>query len=283
VVTQLRARSISSSVKDDAFAERASHWRVLAAFENTCNLSAPNGSIFALVLHSVGDGPLNVVVDGWPGVFARSTPDVPVHWDTTTLRLGGLEVCLNRAVVWDPQPNWKRLHRTREEIDHRLPSIRELALPVAPANSLLVGQATDSLYASRVWEAIQGLRGAENGEWFADGQAAALATRFAGLGGGLTPAGDDFLAGVMLRAWLTQTEPRPFCQAMLNVAAPRTNRLSAAFLRAAASGECSAAWHFFFDKLYDGTQRELFKAVQSILAYGHTSGADMLAGFLYSE
>jgi hypothetical protein len=105
------------------------------------------------------------------------------------------------------------------------------------------------------------------------------ARRLAGLGGGLTPAGDDFLAGAMLRAWLAHPAPEAFCRPIVDVAAPRTTALSAAFLRAAARGECSAAWHALLAALAGGGPAPLDEAVCGVLAHGHASGADMLAGF----
>jgi hypothetical protein len=103
----------------------------------------------------------------------------------------------------------------------------------------------------------------------------------AGLGSGLTPAGDDFLTGVMLWAWLAHPNPDSFCQSLLNVAAPRTTTLSAAFIRAAARGECSDSWHVLLSTLIAEDKSAIETAVQKVLAHGATSGADTLAGFLY--
>jgi hypothetical protein len=102
----------------------------------------------------------------------------------------------------------------------------------------------------------------------------------AGLGGGLTPAGDDFLTGVMLWAWLTHLEPQGFCRRLFEASAARTTMLSAAFLRSAAEGECSAAWHDLLAALDGGPEQQLAEAVASVLSFGHTSGADALAGFV---
>jgi hypothetical protein len=106
-------------------------------------------------------------------------------------------------------------------------------------------------------------------------------TKLAGLGCGLTPAGDDFLTGTMLWAWLAHPDPTSFCHTLLRVAAPRTTALSAAFLRAAAHGGCSQSWHALLAALSAGTKAEITVAVQQVLTHGATSGADTLAGFLY--
>ena len=108
-----------------------------------------------------------------------------------------------------------------------------------------------------------------------------VAVELAGRGIGLTPAGDDFLAGIMLWAWLAYPAPGPLCRALVEAAAPRTTTLSAAFLRAAARGECDAAWHQLLAALSTGSAAQFAPAVQRVVAHGATSGADMLAGFMW--
>jgi hypothetical protein len=97
----------------------------------------------------------------------------------------------------------------------------------------------------------------------------------------LTPAGDDFLAGVMLWAWLAHPSPHRVCQILLEEAVPRTTVLSAALLSAAAVGECSAPWHRLLQALPAGDEHGITKAAHHVLSFGNTSGADSLAGFLW--
>jgi len=63
----------------------------------------------------------------------------------------------------------------------------------------------------------------------------------------------------------------------------RTTRISEAYLEAAAAGEAGEAWHRLLAILRAdgaaGAADDLRAAVQCILAFGETSGADMLAGF----
>jgi len=113
------------------------------------------------------------------------------------------------------------------------------------------------------------------------GQLREGAAQLAGLGSGLTPAGDDFLTGVMLWAWLAHSNPREFSRALVAAAAPRTTTLSAAFLRAAAEGECSAPWHRVLAALVGGAEDVLAASIRQVVACGATSGADTLAGFLW--
>jgi hypothetical protein len=279
---RLNALSISRSVRTGSLAEEGVDWRMLAAFERACNLATPGGDVVALVLAGIGDGPLNVVVDGWPGVFAAVEPGAPVQIEEAILSFSDLEIRLDQATAWEPRPDWERLRRNRERIEGHLPLVRGLALRHAPADSLLVGR-TFPPYSATAWAAAEELRAGWGSGGAADKRLEAGAARLAGLGGGLTPAGDDFLAGLMLRAWLTHPAPGPFCRILLEAAAPRTTTLSAALLRAAARGECPAPWHHLLDALQDGSPVRLTVAVREILAQGHTSGADSLGGFLWKE
>lgn len=112
--------------------------------------------------------------------------------------------------------------------------------------------------------------------------ASAAAGELAGLGTGLTPAGDDFLMGAMLAVW-SVAEPtwaERASRALLEAATPRTHRISRAWLRAAAAGEAAEPWHSLVRALIGGRQRPLRQAVGRIARQGHTSGADTLTGFV---
>jgi hypothetical protein len=67
---------------------------------------------------------------------------------------------------------------------------------------------------------------------------------------------------------------------VVETAADLTTILSAAFLQAAARGECSAAWHALLGALVEGSDAALTAAATEVLSHGATSGADILAGFL---
>jgi len=63
-------------------------------------------------------------------------------------------------------------------------------------------------------------------------------------------------------------------------AAPLTTTLSAAYLRAAAKGECMAHWHALFEGMLHLDAAATRTAIKVLMSIGHTSGADALAGFL---
>jgi hypothetical protein len=268
----------------DLLAARPFAARVPAVFERACLLVTPGRDVLSLVLPAIGDGPLNIVVAAEAGAFDGLAAGMPARLEGDGLIVGGVQVTLAGAASWEPRPDWQRLRAEGAAEPHRLAELSQTALARAPGDSLpaLLAPAAGQTAATRPRAEVEALRAgaAELAAARAGGRAglAAAAARLAGLGGGLTPAGDDFLAGAMLRAWLDDPAPGAFCQAVLAAAEPRTTLLSAALLGAAARGECSAAWHRLLAGLAAG--KPLLPAVDAVLAQGHTSGADALAGFL---
>jgi hypothetical protein len=275
---------------------------VLGVFERACHLAAPGGEVIALVLPHIGDGPLNIVVEGQARAFSAVEPGTTASLRDGHLCLGGLAIALDGAAVWEPRPAWSALRVHRAAITGRLPLLHALALEQAPEDSLLPLTAqspqkrrascqpaphmTDYGFAQALSTTVSEATTSLTAGWRGDHtKLVSGAAQLAGLGTGLTPAGDDFLAGLMTWAWLAHPTPRSFCQVLLDAAAPRTTVLSAAFLQAAAGGECSIAWHRLLAALSDTqttfrVSETLRVSLQGVLSHGHTSGADMLAGFL---
>lgn len=280
------ARSISRPVAE-RLREGPCVARALAVFERACDLVAPDGDVIALVLPEVGDGPFNVVVGGPAGLFDRLSLGEPVALAAGRLQGGGLRVDLGRAAVWEPRPDWGALRARCDDIVSSLACLDRFCLRLASAGSwltLLEGRRPAGGLGAFVSARLHTAAPALEAGWGGDGQRLRQAVaQLVGLGSGLTPAGDDFLCGLMLRAWLAHPAPDLFCRDVVEVAVSRTTTLSAAFLRAAARGECSARWHCLLAALREGEGARIRAAVQAILAHGATSGADILAGFLYRE
>jgi Protein of unknown function (DUF2877) len=122
---------------------------------------------------------------------------------------------------------------------------------------------------------------------------AAATTALLGLGAGLTPQGDDVLAGLLVTlhaALATRRLARRFGDLVTSQAATRTTSLSAALLRDAADGFAVPALVDFVDALYEigpadragrpTTHRTLADVAVPLLAVGHTSGAALAHGAL---
>jgi hypothetical protein len=283
---RIEARSVSRRLWDDGLVRPGTRFRVQAIFARACLLVTPGGDLLALVTAEIGDGPRNAVLDrsAPPSLFADLEPGLPAEIQGTSLQVGHLAISLVQVQSWEPRPNWSKLRASKAPILPRLPDLLSLARQQAPPESLLdlLAEPSPSDPPSAILGAArQALRLLQRG-WAGDRAALEVgAAKLAGLGRGLTPAGDDFLAGLMLGAWLIHPTPDDICQRLLAAAAPRTTALSAAFLRAASQGECSASWHHLLAALADREETPLDRALPEILAHGQTSGADTLAGFLW--
>lgn len=269
---------------------------VLAVFRRACILKVTpcstvdesEGSALALVLPEIGDGPLNIVLDAQVNVMAGFQRGQAACFHHNSLRIGGVCVPFERASIWEPRPDWDELRSRNEAMTRTLEMVLSLARHDAPSTSIMA--MLDPAICVGVLQlsvreffaaARRGMKALEVG-W--KGEISALRTgvsRLAGLGPGLTPAGDDFLAGVMLCLWLRHPEPLVACRSILQVAVPRTTLFSAAMLQRAAVGECSADWHRLLYAIASGDREGIGVATRPVLAHGNTSGGDTLAGFLW--
>lgn len=102
-----------------------------------------------------------------------------------------------------------------------------------------------------------------------------------GRGPGLTPAGDDVLAGMLVALHHREDLRRPLADEVARLAPGRTTTLSAALLRHAASGAALPAVLDVADALTGhGSDVDLTRAVTRLLAVGHSSGAALAHGLL---
>ncbi len=106
-----------------------------------------------------------------------------------------------------------------------------------------------------------------------------------GLGEGLTPAGDDFVGGVLFaRHWLHKIYSEAnwdqrAVDELIEYARVRTSAISFAILRDHARGHSVAPMHALINALIAGkAPAEIARVVQRIVAIGNTSGREMLAG-----
>lgn len=270
---------------------------VESAFAEAVNLVTPHGAALALVSGRLGNGPLNAVVSH-PQALALLSRGDTVSGDGATLSLGkGWRLALAPAADWNPCPDYTRLARWPQVVGRNLAWLRQHLPLEAPQGSLAAQPqvATQGAFGSRPSVALvqsragaltDGLRqGYQQGDL---GKITAFAGGLAGLGPGLTPAGDDWLAGwlVGLRAAAAMHGDQPSLdldavgRAVVGSARMRTSRLSLAFLQAAADGDVAEPWHALLAALADADQTPLRHASAEIMRHGATSGSDMLAGFL---
>ena len=252
-----------------------------------CNLTDETNRVISLVTPEVGNGPLNVVVEG-QDPFASIKKGDQAEADGTKIVVNDkLTVNLMKAEIWSPIILWGEI--TAEAMAALWNHVQAQATPESllafwiPRLRSLGG--VQMAFQEKAREAAERLLLALRlGERQRIGVYASALT---GLGPGATPAGDDFLIGLMagLRAWPQFLTPGGLaidvaCMTISQTAMVRTNVLSAAYLRAAQVGQMGASWHRLAETLAAGDPSVIQQAVDGLLAFGATSGADAMAGFL---
>jgi hypothetical protein len=272
--------------------ERSSAVSVLNVFDRVCNLVNERGEVVSLVTAEVGRGPFAVVVEpqrtqraereeemwGFMG-FVREETAVFIRGDV--LQVGVLRLDMDGVQMWDARPVW-------EQVRPCMPGF--VARHQCPGEPTILNElgyeqewmGKNSMVRERlkggVEAVLQGVKG-QNGAECCQG-----VERLAGVGEGLTPAGDDFLMGVIMGLWATwaDDEAEQWGRMIMETAVPYTTTLSAAWLQAAACGEVVEVWHQLIERMSE--PYPLFSsqlaAVQRILAMGHTSGKAAWAGFV---
>jgi hypothetical protein len=269
--------------------ERASG-EVGAVFEHSFYISL-RGHWICLLPSGFGNGPLNVLCD--TGQYPRA----PVRLGETvavaneTVRVGtSITFSLAAAERWSPPSvaswNSTTLARGLAALDAVLPTC-----PV-PRESLTACWLTPcempnrlGLVASAAYPPMRHLR-----DVLAKSTSAGVARDLdiepvlplIGLGGGLTPSGDDALGGAMIALhcmgcdWLRDA----FWSRLQASAATGTGPISYAHLEAAAQGYGHEALHWTLNTLLAGRAGDMRANLAAIGAIGHTSGWDALAGIV---
>ncbi len=252
---------------------------VLAGFSRSCYLDL-HGQVVAVVCGDLPAGPFTVVVEGTPP-FSLLRPGEPVTVREDAVEVGGsLWVNLAAAVPWDATLTpWAG---DRGRLADHLALLRDLLLEAAPPAGLgrpAVGEDDDGPLARAARPGLHDLAAALRDQ---DPSAAAdAARRLAGLGPGLTPSGDDVLTGCLVALTLWPPRGRSDLRRLIaDQAVPRTTRISAAYLAAAARGEAGQRWHDLRDALAGPDPAAVRRAAAQVMALGETSGSDMLGGFV---
>ena len=234
--------------------------RILHVFERVCNLINKHREVISVVGPKIGDGPFNLVIKNDILFSERVDANSRVSIQTDRLKLGDLIISMPGVKLWPACPNWWHLHGHREKIvsQLQLQSLRECSLSSSLLSDLSAAFARADVSTSLI-----------------------LAKRLAGLGAGLTPAGDDYILGAVLAIWIIHPYgiAKPLAKEITDTAAPLTTSLSAAFLKSAGRGEAGVLWHEFLDALLSSDPLHTRFVLSKILAVGATSGADALAGF----
>ncbi len=242
--------------------------RVWGVFEQACNLIDDLGRIIALILPAVGQGPFSISIPGSPGIFEPFSTNQPARANREAVVIGPWRIELADAAIWEP-----RIDRLEKPLELKL--IADILEPYTNWPN----QAEETLLSQRLLRLTRQLIKAIDQPDKPEQLSRAVA-KLAGLGPGLTPAGDDYLIGAMAALWLTGRLGT--MELIAATAIPRTSALSAAFLRAAARGQFMEPWHALVEAWQAEDKPAVAAAVARIAVFGASSGADALAGFSHT-
>lgn len=260
--------------------------RVLAVFERALYLEG-EGGLICLGPVSLGAGPLNILCADWPP--GELVPGMLARLSDAEIRLasGGV-FSLDGAKDWrPPRPSsWHPAHlrcglaalaraaarrAPREGVGCLIPALVDGERPAAAADtaSPLLRRAAAGASALAGWLARD-----------ASSPPPARAHVLIGLGPGLTPSGDDLIAGALiaLRAFLRPDAAAHLGSWALALAATRTGAISHAHLAAAAAGEGAEPLHRVLVAICAAPEVGLERELDAVARLGHCSGWDALAG-----
>ena len=217
--------------------------RVEGVFDGGFYVSGSPQTVFAVLGPQSWAGPLHLV--------AEELPLLPARHDSVTVAGAVLAAGRIRLRV-DPSRRW----------EPRLPA--RLSVPPAAWHGL-VDRVDPDL--APIWGAVTG--------YVRRGDLAAAFRLLQGRGAGLTPSGDDVLAGILLVGAIN-----PGCRPALDRLArsARTTALSCAYLRWAAAGQSIQPAHALLDAAAAGDRGRMARAARSLAAVGATSGRALVAG-----
>ena len=113
-----------------------------------------------------------------------------------------------------------------------------------------------------------------------------LASYLCGRGIGLTPSGDDILAGWMAAGWLLYGPQPDFlaaCQHIVEIARQQTHILSSCWLALAAEGNFAEPVVELLHAMTRADDTRLEDSIKAVLAMGATSGYDLIQGILLAS
>lgn len=277
---------------------------VHSVFNQVINLAFPGRGLVSVSTSAISNSPTNIVTNlkdhcGWPELGINAGTEVVTTGKL--LCLGPVSVDLSTASLWIPSIKHRLAPLPTQEIARnilRLGSCADRYLkphglsPLLPyLNELLAGSCPPAVHYDPF------LRTAATGiacliTSIKSGDLSVLcqqSKQLIGLGPGLTPSGDDLLAGLMAGMAFTEKAasltPPPVPVELINDAIVsqsegRTNDISRQLLEFSARGEVTETMEAVILAVLQGPEDQLEQSAVRLLNVGASSGADQLLGIM---
>lgn len=263
----------------------ATHVRAIAIGAGAARALARNGGL-AEPIAAFPDAPYlragNEIV--WIGARARSLHPRMIVLDVATPPSHTLRIDASQLSPWVPVlPRLDPIARTHliAQTAALHARIREAATPRGFGTLLVGGRPAFplDLAAPRVTRFVAALISGETAQIEHAGCA------LLGVGTGLTPSGDDLVGAALfarrlLAAIDADAREASLGQRLVAQARERTHVISAALFADLADGASYGLLHDVVDALLHASMETVFERVRALVAIGHSSGWDMLTGFI---
>jgi len=253
-------------------------YRVHSRFSRAVNYLRGE-ELVSLVSEEAGRGPVDIVAG--EGGLEAAGDELEVGEDF--LRLGRRRFPRAGVEVYDSR--WSPGAVDREALEVNLAALEDYLLRNSPSESLAFllepgrGESGDTSFRGRL-EA----RGRAAADLFrSDADLVAGCRRFKGLGSGLTPAGDDFVAGVLAALGVLERldgVDRTVLKGEIAAGARGDNPLVNSFISLAAGGWFFERLKNLLDGLAGYDPGEVRRRAGELVAFGASSGSDLAAGLL---
>ncbi|MGI9493208.1 MAG: DUF2877 domain-containing protein [Geminicoccaceae bacterium] len=272
---------------------RHSDATVIASFDHSFYLDA-DGHLICVASESLYDGPFNILTR-LPG-HGAAWPSLPIavgqRWtiDDNALSCAddpGIDIDLSAALAWCPKPPPRDLPNP-SQIGLAVGNLRALAASRCRRDGLLdlvLDQESkpNSAAARAAQKPLQDLS-QHAMTWLGHGDRRIMASLEAllGLGPGLTPSGDDLIAGLLIgcRYIGRDAGALDLWRTLEREAKTRTTPISMAHLSAAGQGMGAAPFHDLIDALIENRTVHITEALDAVARIGHSSGLDAVGGLL---
>lgn len=240
--------------------------RVFAVFSQALYVELADG-ILAVTSAAVPRGPLHLRVRHLPRALVGDS--VTTDGETLSLRHDRIDL---DAVVWAAAPSRQDVLPRARENARRWRDIFALDFAFDAALDSALDFALDADHAGVLFETgcVDAL---------ATGDLCGFAKLVSGRGAGLTPAGDDVLAGVLLVAHVDFGGiSSGVASTIEGIAEDSTNTIARAFLRSALKGRSVEPAHDFLRALATADMASMSKAATSLRKIGASSGVALAYG-----
>ncbi|MFQ5604034.1 MAG: DUF2877 domain-containing protein [bacterium] len=250
-------------------------YEIHSRFNRVINLT-DGKNLLTFVRPEVGAGPINIVVEG------GSLEDIDcVEFDSRSIYFGSNWHEFDASQIYDSRMNFEAFDHTT--LSHNFSLFKNLITERAHPKSLafLLDARRLSGFRSSFEKALVE-RFLQACQKIARGEVLAAVKLSKGCGFGLTPGGDDFIAGLLFGLHFEQGIFKNNLTSLIeegHSASVSLHLLTATFLKLAKEGRPFARLKHLFSALIRGTQNDVQNFTNRLLSFGETSGADLITGF----